>query len=278
MGSFYPRQRASDGHLLRLIIVGSGRAAGTLALSIAATDHDLVGVLARSRDHGLGPSLDWDSSLPEADIVLVAVSDDAIPEVVERLQGHVDRVAVIAHLSGFVPVTSLHPLQESGIAVGGFHPLVSMPDPTAGASSLSGAFVGIGGDPLAVDTLTHLGQSFGLEPFRLEDHARPAYHAAAAAAANFVVTSLAVSDDLLASVHIDPGVLRPLVAHVVANVFDQGAADSLTGPIARGDVDTVIGHLTAANEVSESVGTQFRLLAEATSVRAGRDQDLKQWR
>ena len=241
-------------------------------------DHDLVGVLARSTDHGLGPSLDWEAPLPEADVVLVAVSDDAIPEVVERLSGHVDRVAVIAHLSGFVPVTSLYPLQESGAAVGGFHPLVSMPDPRSGSSTLSGAFVGIGGDPLAVDTLTHLGKSLGLEPFRLEDHARPAYHAAAAAAANFVVTSLAVSDDLLASVDIDHEVLRPLVTHVVANVFDQGAAESLTGPIARGDVDTVIGHLTAANEVSESVGTQFRLLAEATSVRAGRDRDLKQWK
>ena len=175
-------------------------------------------------------------------------------------------------------MTSLYPLQESGIAVGGFHPLVSMPDPRSGWSSLSGAFVGIGGDPLAVDTLTHLGKSLGLEPFRLEDHARPAYHAAAAAAANFVVTSLAVSDDLLASVDIDHEVLRPLISHVVANVFDQGAAESLTGPIARGDVDTVIGHLTAANEVSESVGTQFRLLAEATSMRAGRDRDLKQWK
>ena len=247
-------------------------------MAASTAGHDLVGVLARSTDHGLGPSLDWEAPLPEADVVLVAVSDDAVPEVVERLSGHVDRVAVIAHLSGFVPVTSLHPLQESGAAVGGFHPLVSMPDPRSGSSTLSGAFVGIGGDPLAVDTLTHLGKSLGLEPFRLEDHARPAYHAAAAAAANFVVTSLAVSDDLLASVDIDHEVLRPLVSHVVANVFDQGAAESLTGPIARGDVDTVIGHLTAANEVSESVGTQFRLLAEATSVRAGRDRDLKQWK
>jgi predicted short-subunit dehydrogenase-like oxidoreductase (DUF2520 family) len=52
----------------------------------------------------------------------------------------------------------------------------------------------------------------------------------------------------------------------------------LTGPIARGDIETVIGHLTAAREVSEHVGRQFQLMAEATTIRAGREEDLHRWR
>jgi predicted short-subunit dehydrogenase-like oxidoreductase (DUF2520 family) len=117
-----------------------------------------------------------------------------------------------------------------------------------------------------------------LEAFRLEDSTRPAYHAAAAAAANFVVTSLAISGDLFESAGIDPRVSRPLVERVVANCFEKGASQSLTGPIVRGDVDTVIGHLTAAHEVSDSVGQQFHLMVEATAVRSGRERDLHRWK
>ena len=235
-------------------------------------------MLSRTGDTSYGPELAWDVALPPAEAILIAVSDDDIATVVERLARHVENVAVAAHLSGFVPVLSLNPLQARGVAVGGFHPLQSMPDPQTGAEALSGSFVGIGGDPLAVDTLTHLAGSLGMEPFHLDDESRPAYHAAAAAAANFIVTSLAVSGDLFESAGVDPRVSRPLVERAVANVFAHGATGSLTGPIARGDIETVIGHLTAAHEVSDDVGRQFRLMAEATAVRAGRKKDLGRWR
>jgi len=263
---------------VRLIIVGPGRAGGALATAAPVAGHEIVGVLSRSSSLDYGPALPWDTQLPEADVVLIAVNDDAIATVAERLQPMVDKVAVAAHLSGFVPVLALKPIHERGTAVGGFHPLVSMPDPASGAAALRGAFVGIGGDQLAVDALTHLGSSLGLDVFRLEDADRPAYHAAAAAAANFVVTSLAISGDLFESAGIDPRVSRPLVERVVANCFDKSPSQSLTGPIARGDVDTVIGHLTAANEVSDSVGQQFQLMVEATAVRAGRERDLHRWK
>lgn len=262
---------------MRLIIVGPGRAGGAMGLAAEAAGHELVGVLSR-RPTDRWETLAWDEPLPEADVALVAVRDEAIAEVAERIAPHVSDVGVVAHLSGFTPVLVLHEIQERGTAVGGFHPLQSLPDPETGARALEGSYVGIDGDPLAVDVLTHLATSLGMEPFRLDDTARPAYHAAAAAAANFVVTSLAVSADLFESAHIDPRVSRPLVETAVANVFDKGSAASLTGPIARGDIETVIGHLEAAHEVSSHVGRQFRLIAEATAIRAGREEDLHRWK
>lgn len=263
---------------MRLIIVGPGRAGGAIGLASEQAGHEIVGVLTRRDADPRWPSLDWDAELPEADIVLLAVRDDAIPEVASRIAPFVSRAGVVAHLSGFTPVLALHEIQERGVAVGGFHPLQSLPDPETGAKALQGAFVGIDGDQLGVDVLTHLASSLGMEPFRLDDAARPAYHAAAAAAANFVVTSLAVSADLYESAGIDPRVARPLVERAVANAFEKGPAASLTGPIVRGDIDTVIGHLEAAHEVSEYVGRQFRLMAEATTIRAGREEDLHRWK
>jgi predicted short-subunit dehydrogenase-like oxidoreductase (DUF2520 family) len=138
--------------------------------------------------------------------------------------------------------------------------------------------VGIEGDELAYDTLTHFGLSLGMHPFRLSDQVRPLYHAAAAAAANFVVTALATSADLLDAADIETEVTKPLVNQVVKNVFEVGARSALTGPIARGDTETVVGHLVAAHQVSDSVGQQFRLLAEATAILAGRYSEVENWK
>jgi predicted short-subunit dehydrogenase-like oxidoreductase (DUF2520 family) len=260
-----------------LVIVGPGRAGGAIAIAATRAGHEIAGVLSRSAGTEW-TDLSWDEPLPDADIVLIAVRDDAIADVSNRIAPNVGRVGVVAHVSGFTPVVVLHHLQDRGVAVGGFHPLQTLPDAETGADALADSFVGIDGDPLAVDMLTHLASTLGMRHFALTDAARPAYHAAAAAAANFVVTSLAVSADLYESAGIDPAVSRPLVERVVANVFDKGPVASLTGPIARGDIETVVGHLEAAHEVSEYVGRQFRLLAEATTIRAGREEDLHRWK
>lgn len=262
---------------LRLIVIGPGRAGGSIAIAAERAGHEIAGVLSRSGDTSWN-DLAWDEPLPESDLALLAVRDDAISDVSHRIAPFVSDVGVVAHLSGFTPVLVLHHLQEQGTAIGGFHPLQTLPDPETGADALSGAYVGIDGDALAVDVLTHLATSLGMKHFRLDDVARPAYHAAAAAAASFLVTALAVSADLYDSAGIDPRVSRPLVERVVANAFDKGPAASLTGPIARGDVATVVGHLEAANDVSEHVGRQFRLMAEATTIRAGREEDLGRWK
>jgi len=259
---------------MRLNIIGAGRAGGSIALASRAAGHEVVGVVSRTGKTGFGPPASY-SDLPEADLLLICVPDDQIEAVVDDLAGSPPD-QVIAHVSGFVPTTVLSRL-ASVSSVGGFHPLQTLPDPVVGSASLAGAFVGIEGDELAFDTLTHFGLSLGMQPFRLSDQVRPLYHAAAAAAANFVVTALATSADLLDAAEIDSGVTRPLVDQVVRNVFEVGARAALTGPIARGDTETVVGHLVAAHQVSDSVGQQFRLLAEATAILAGRYSEVENW-
>jgi predicted short-subunit dehydrogenase-like oxidoreductase (DUF2520 family) len=116
-----------------------------------------------------------------------------------------------------------------------------------------------------------------MQPFTLTDESRPRYHAGAAAASNFVITALETAGDLMLAAGIDPEVARPLVERSVANVYEAGVRSPLTGPIARGDIATVIGQLDAAREVSDDVGDQYRLMAEATAIRAGRRDDTLRW-
>ncbi|MDH3189152.1 MAG: DUF2520 domain-containing protein [Acidimicrobiia bacterium] len=262
---------------MRLIIVGPGRAGGSLALASARAGHEIAAVLGDSDRH-YGTAIQPGEEFPEADVALVCVRDDQIEEVVEEIRDLVSSVTVVAHVSGFVPITVLNPLASTGVSVGGFHPLQTLPDPERGASSLAGSHVGIDGDLLAVDALTHLALALEMSPFRLSDEVRPLYHAAAAAASNFVVTALATAADLFDAAAIDPKVSRPLVDRVVSNVFDSGARKSLTGPIARGDTETVVGHLVAAHQVSHAVGRQYRLLAEATAIIADQEDEVGKWR
>ncbi len=189
---------------MRLTIVGPGRAGGSIAIAASRAGHEIVGVISRSGDTGFGPLVAPDSQLPESDLLLIAVRDEVIADVAEGLADRVASVAVAAHLSGFVPVTALRALAEKGLSTGGFHPLQTLPDPERGADALAGSYVGLDGDPFALDTLTHLASSLGMEPFRLDDAIRPAYHAAAAAASNFVLTALATSGDLFDSAGVDP--------------------------------------------------------------------------
>lgn len=247
-----------------------------MALAASHAGHEIAGIVSRAGESPYGPPLEM-GGLPPADLVLIGVRDADIAGVAAELSEHDPNYAVAAHLSGFVPVTVLAPLADLGVSTGGLHPLQTLPDPVTGAASLDGAYAGVGGDQLAVDSLTLLAESLGMHAFPLPDDLRPAYHAAAAAAANFVVTSLATAIDLFESSGIDPAVVQPLVDRVVANVFAGPPLQAMTGPIARGDLETVIGHLTAAHRVSEAVGAQFRLLAEATAIRVGRQAETRLW-
>ncbi len=263
---------------MKLIIVGPGRAGGSIALAAARSGNEVVGVLGRTTLSSYGPSLEPGRAFPGADVVLLCVRDPDMTDVVEAVGPLLADDSVVAHVSGFLPTSVLSPLGGSGRSVGGFHPLQTLPSAEVGARALAGSYAGVDGDELAFDTLTHLALSMDMKPFRLSDDVLPTYHAAAAAAANFVVTALATSGDLFAAAGIDPDVSRPLVENVVRNVFGSSPREALTGPIARGDTETVVGHLVAAHEVSEALGRQFRLLAEATAILAEKEDAVLKWR
>jgi predicted short-subunit dehydrogenase-like oxidoreductase (DUF2520 family) len=263
---------------MRLVIVGPGRAGGSIARAARAAEHEIAGVVSRTGDDRFGPPLAPDEPWPQVDLALICVRDDQIEPLAISMASQFADIPVVAHVSGFVPVTALKPLAFPGVSLGGFHPLQTLPDPERGAAALAVSYVGIGGEELAEDTLIHFAISLDLKPFALDDAVRPLYHAASAAAANFVATALATASDLYAAAAIEPGVAAPLVSRVAQNVFEVGGRESLTGPIARGDTETVIGHLVAAHQVSESVGKQFRLMAEATALLAGRFSEVKDWK
>lgn len=254
-----------------IIVAGPGRAGRSLAIRFIDAGHRLVGVLARSdaaaAEAGAEP-LAWDRALPAADLLVVAVRDDAIGEVAERLAPVAGEVEAAVHLSGLAPISVLDPL---GPPVGSFHPLQTLPTPEVGAARLGGAWIGITTHDEDLESRLHaLAFSIGAKPFSLADEAKRLYHAAAAAAANYPLAALAMAQRLFEAAGVPFDAAAPLVEAVVGNAFSLGPEAALTGPIARGDVGTVAAQLEAVGQAAPDLVDDFKALGRAVARVAGR--------
>jgi len=112
--------------------------------------------------------------------------------------------------------------------------------------------------PRGFDHDAALAEALGLRPFDLDDEARSLYHAGAAIASNYLVTLHGAASRLFEAAGAPPEALVPLMKRTIENGFE------LTGPIARGDWETVDGHMRAIHEQTPELETMYRVLAEAT--------------
>lgn len=255
--------------------MGPGRAGGSLAVAADAAEHEIVGILVRREDdqqvaRRLGlVARPIGASMPEADLMMVAVRDDAIGATARALAGGAIPARRAVHLSGLAPVGVLDPLRSAGLDTGAFHPLQTLPDWSTGSATLRGAHVGITAGGELAEILAGLARSLGCRPFHIPDAVKPVYHAAAAASANYVIAALGLAEVLFSRAGVEPGVARPLVEQVVANAFDLGAAAALTGPVARGDTGTVRRQAEAVDLHTPGLSGTFRAFARATAAMAG---------
>jgi predicted short-subunit dehydrogenase-like oxidoreductase (DUF2520 family) len=182
-------------------------------------------------------------------IVVLAVPDAALPEVVHDLvaAGPAPGGCAVLHLSGALSTDVLTPLHGAGYAIGSMHPLMAVADPWLAGDRLLGAAFALGGEPAAVAAARRIVSALGGRPLVIAPQARPLYHAAAVLASNALVGLAAAAARMLgeAGVADDDALpaLLPLMRGTLDNIEQLGARAALTGPIARGDVDTVRLHL-----------------------------------
>jgi predicted short-subunit dehydrogenase-like oxidoreductase (DUF2520 family) len=187
-----------------------------------------------------------------AQIVLLCVPDTAIRSAVRCLAP--DTSVWIAHTSGATPLAALDPHERRF----GVHPLQTF-NRSGAPEQLDGAYAAVtAGTPEAREVGFQLARLLGLEPFDLDDADRALYHAGAAIASNYLVTLHRTAGELFREVEAPLAGLEPLMRRVIDNGFE------LTGPIARGDWETVDRHLAAIRERKPAVEPLYKVLAEAT--------------
>jgi len=194
---------------------------------------------------------------PEPDVVLLCVPDRAISEVAsETAPG-----PWIAHVSGATPLAALDPHARRF----SLHPLQSF-SKALGPEQLDGVWGAVTAETSeAREVGRSLAETLGLRAFDLADDACAAYHAGAAMASNYLVTLRAAAGSLLEAAGAPPEALDPLIRGVLDTGFE------LTGPIARGDWETVERHLAVIRAERPELEELYLVLAEATARIAGRD-------
>jgi predicted short-subunit dehydrogenase-like oxidoreductase (DUF2520 family) len=255
-------------------VIGPGRAGVGLALALARAGYDV-------RLHGRAPKpvpppltltvgpVDrppppaW---LSQPGVVILAVRDDAI----RPLAGMLARAAavraeqVVLHLSGVQGQEALGPLVSSRAALGSLHPLQTIADPERAPERLRGAWAAVEGMPRAVEAAERLARALGMRPFRIASQAKAMYHAGAVFASNYFVVVEAVAQRLLRHAGLSDAeawqALRPLVEGTLENLGRHDPVAALTGPVARGDEDTIRRHVAALTGDDAAL---YRLLGRA---------------
>ena len=233
-------------------LVGPGRAGTTLAVALTARGWTPVAVAGRDRGAPstlaaaarLGArAVDVADAGREADLVLVATPDAAIADAAAALAPGPRPGALVVHLSGACTLDELDKLRTArpDVLLGSLHPLQSLPTVDEGLTRLPGSWCAVDG----AAEVERLALSLGLRPFRVAPAHRAAYHAAATIASNHVVAVLGQALRVAESAEVPPEALLPLVRASVDNVEVLGAHAALTGPVARGDAETVARHLDA---------------------------------
>lgn len=188
---------------------------------------------------------------PGTAAVFLAVPDAVVPEMAHALagQGRAPEGCAAFHLSGALSVEVLAPLRVAGYAVGSFHPLQAVAHPVTGAERLPGSWVAVTGAPEAVAVARRLAAALGSEVLKVPEARRPLYHAAAVMASNFLPPLIDAACRILerAGIPHDDALpaLLPLVQGALENVRERGVDGAVTGPVLRGDVETVAMHLRA---------------------------------
>jgi len=214
------------------------------------------------------------------ELVLLTVPDDRIAEVCAQLarQQAFAPGTIVAHCSGALSSEVLAPARDQCCClIGSMHPLQTFPTVEAGVARLPGAWCFCEGDDTAVTCLEKLAQAIGARSARIARAGKPAYHAAAVVACNYLVALMDASARLAQQAGLDRqtwlSAVLPSIQATLDNVSAIGPGKALTGPISRGDIQTVRRHLDALASDDEGVRALYAACGRQTvalALRAGR--------
>ncbi len=181
--------------------------------------------------------------------VILSVPDEVLPEISMALAAHGDAPGgcVAFHLSGALGTDPLAPLVSRGYEVGTLHPLQTLADPVLGGRQLQGVYFAISGEPNALSTARRVVHHLGGNALSIPVPQRPLYHAAAVFASNYVAGLLNAAGRLLVQAGVPEddalAAILPLARGGLENLERMGPLRALTGPISRGDLETIQLHL-----------------------------------
>lgn len=249
---------------LRVAIVGAGKVGTVLGRVLVEEGARITAVVSRSRTSARSAALflrcrtyaDAVTAIPpETDIVFITTPHDAVAGVaatLARLEGLEFGHMGACHASGMLSAAVLGPLEERGSSVFSFHPLQTFPrsfPPRRIVPLVRGIWYGVDGSRAGLRLARRLARALCGHVIEIPPDSRELYHAACVVASNHLTALLAVIREMYGSVSAEkqPSLepFRPILEATILNVFATSPESALSGPVARGGVETVAKHLEA---------------------------------
>ncbi len=228
---------------MKVFIIGTGNVAAALGKAVISSGHELKGIAGRNAGQAklLSDKLNCKSYLfpneipVNIDLYILAIKDDAIPEVVNQLPA---LKGIVAHTSGTASINVLKRFSSAGV----FYPVASI-TPYRPRNFKKVPICIESSDERTFSRLMAFAGSLSGELYALDSEQRAALHVAAVFANNFANYILGIAENILLSQHLPPSLLKSLVKSTVDNNFSKGAYLSQTGPALRNDHKTIARHL-----------------------------------
>lgn len=241
-----------------IAIVGCGKVGTSMGIYLAEAGYKLAGFASKSllsarRVAGIIETDNF-SDVPweitkNADIIFLTTPDSAIEDTCNSISSHFGfrKDAVVFHCSGALPSTVLASAKDCGAFTGSMHPLQTFASAELKHNPFQGIVISVEGDDRAVSVAKEIVADLGAESFTINTDAKTLYHASAVVASNYLVTLLDMSFKLIETAGISDRdafkVLKPLIENTLSNIEQVGISKALTGPIVRGDAETVEKHI-----------------------------------
>ena len=269
-------------------IIGAGRVGSSIGFLLARSGYAVTAVAAQSAASaeralafiGGGESVTDVVKASGADIVFITTPDRTIRDVCGEIArgGGLKPGSVVVHMSGAHSLDLLDPAKGAGASRAVVHPLQSVPSMEQGVKNLPGSYFRIEADPQALQTARDLVKALGgielvMPKWTPDGHSAALYHAGAVAVSNYFVAlvdyGLKFYEALGAERQEALKAVLPLIKGTLANIETLGVPGALTGPIVRGDVETVQGHVEAMRDRAPELLDLYRALAKHTVEVAG---------
>jgi predicted short-subunit dehydrogenase-like oxidoreductase (DUF2520 family) len=280
-------------HEMKIGIVGVGKvgtAIGILLAEAGYTIHFISSTNAEKLSHaveemkkasGGKESISSTDPLPhakEVDILFITTPDRVIGDVakdtVER--GGIREGQLVVHMSGSLTSDVLSPVRGVGAYAASLHPLQSFADYIQAQKNIPGSIFCLEGDPETKSALKEIITVLKGKEVEVPKEEKPLYHAGAVVASNYLVSLIWAALMMYEIIGLDNEsaitALMPLIEGTLKNIRALGAPRALTGPIARGDVETIKDHLEAIGKKAPHLMDFYRVMGDLTVSAAEKNQ------
>jgi len=261
--------------MLKLGFIGAGTVGTALAVRLSSKGYQVIAVSSRSQTSarklaqavsGCHAFNNNQGVADTAELIFITTPDDTIVSVASEIQWH--RGQSVVHCSGALSTDILESAKRPGAQVGAFHPLQTFAGVKQAIENIPGSTFAVEAEEPLLSTLKDIATALEGHWIELKANDKVAYHAAAVIACNYLVTLVKLATDLWQSFNIPQSqatqALLPLIRGTIHNIDIVGIPQCLTGPIARGDIETIKKHLDALQKVAPALLSTYQELGLQT--------------